>query len=183
MPSQNSTLLSRSAGFLPISIWIALIAIFGATGIILRQVAIPTFSLYVTLTPGFIIPLLAGIILGPIGGALCGAIVGISGALYEPILIPLIGNIALGLSTGIPTYFREWLNQYLWTILCVVSAISIGGFFPTFIVEVYIFAIPIPIAAITASIDAAQAGVWVSLALLIVHNIVNPLLSRYQKTN
>lgn len=183
MASQNSSLLPRSAGFLPVSIWIALVAIFSATGIVLRQIAIPTLSLYVTLTPGFIIPLLAGIILGPIGGVLCGAIVGISGAPYEPILIPLIGNIALGLSTGIPTYFRQWLNQYLWAFLCVFSAISFGGFFPTFIVEVYIFAIPIHIAAITASIDAIQAGVWVSLALLIVHSIVSPLLSRHQNTN
>ena len=92
MTSPNRFLQPTHEGQLPLSLWVALLAIFSAVGVILRQVAIPTFSMYVTLTPGFVMPLLAGIVLGPIGGILCGVFVGISGALWEPILIPLVGN-------------------------------------------------------------------------------------------
>jgi hypothetical protein len=181
MTSQNLTLQSNSANTLPISFWTALLALFAAIGIVLRQVAIPIFPPYVTLTPGFIMPLLAGIVLGPLGGAIGGIIVGLSGALWEPFLIPLIGNIALGLSTGIPSYFRYKMSHFLWITMSILSAIFIGGFLPTFTIETLIYGVPFMIAAITASFDASQAGIWSGIALFTFVGIVNPVLEQYRR--
>lgn len=181
LPSQNPTFQSSSQGILPLSLWIALVAIFAASGIVLRQIAIPTFSPYVTLTPGFLFPLLAGIVLGPIGGLLCGVFVGISGALWEPFVIPLIGNIALGLSTGIPSIFRHRIHRFSWILVCILSAVMIGGFFPTFCIEVLVFAVPTFVAILTASVDAVQAGIWVTVAIILAHTVVDPLLLRYRR--
>ena len=182
MTSPNRFLQPSHEGHLPLSLWIALLAIFSAVGIILRQIAIPTYSIYVTLTPGFIIPLLAGIVLGPLGGILCGVLVGISGALWEPILIPLVGNIALGLSTGIPTYFQKNLQHKWWMVVCFVSAVIFGGFLPTFAVEVFLFIVPPYFAALTASIDAIQAGIWVLVAILLTQGVIDTILVRYRRT-
>lgn len=181
MASTNQTLQPSHGGIFPLSIWIGLLAIFSAVGIVLRQIVIPTFSPYVTLTPGFIIPLLAGIILGPLGGILCGIFVGISGALWEPFLIPLIGNIALGISTGIPTYYRQKLNQLSWIVLCILTAVIIGGFLPTFSIEVLIFGLPATIAVITASVDGIQAGIWIVVAIILAQGIIDPILLRYKR--
>lgn len=183
MASQNLTLQSINVKTLPVSLWTALLALFAAIGIVLRQVAIPIFPPYVTLTPGFIMPLLAGIILGPLGGAICGIIVGISGALWEPFLIPLVGNIALGLSTGIPAYFRHKMPPFLWMTSSILSAILIGGFLPTFTIEIFIYGVPPMIAALTASFDAGQAGIWTTIALFIFVGVIHPLLERYQRPN
>jgi hypothetical protein len=169
-----------NSGMLPFSLWVALLAFCSALGIVLRQIAIPTFTPYVNLTPGFVMPLLAGMLLGPLGGVFCGVFVGMSGALWEPFLIPLLGNIALGLSTGLPSYFRFKMPQSLWMFLCVVFAIILGGFLPTFTVEVFVAVVLPPIAAITAGIDAAQAGLWASIALLILLGFVDSLLKPYQ---
>ncbi|MFX1566185.1 MAG: hypothetical protein ACFFCH_09355 [Promethearchaeota archaeon] len=181
MPSQNLMLQPSSQGSLPLSIWIALLAIFAASGIILRQVAIPIFPPYVTLTPGFVIPLLTGIVLGPLGGILCGMFVGVSGAFWEPVLIPLVGNIALGLSTGLPTYFRHRIHNISWMLTCVISAILIGGFLPTFSIESLVFGVPSFVAALTASVDALQAGIWVIIALILAQTIVDPLVIRHKR--
>ncbi|MFX1319272.1 MAG: ECF transporter S component [Promethearchaeota archaeon] len=183
MPSPNPLFQPTHQGNLPTTLWIAILAIFSAIGIVLRQLAIPTFSPYVTLTPGFLIPLIAGIVLGPVGGFLCGLFVGISGALWEPSLIPLLGNVALGMSTGIPTYYRHKLHQTPWMVACIISAIIIGGFLPTFTIEVLVFGVLPIIAALTASIDAVQAGIWVAVALLLTQGIIEPILSKYWKTN
>ncbi|MFX0078663.1 MAG: hypothetical protein ACFE8O_05430 [Candidatus Hermodarchaeota archaeon] len=181
MTSPNFTLQPRGKGTLSLSIWIALLALFSASGVIFRQISIPIFPPFVSLTPGFLLPLLAGMILGPVGGTLCGMFVGVSGALWEFPLIPLIGNIALGLSTGIPSFYRNRMSPVLWMSLCVVSAMIIGGFLPTFIVEVLVAMFPPSIATVTATIDALQALVWVVVAILIVMSIVDPILDRYRR--
>ena len=183
MASPNLTLQPIHEGTLLISLWVTILALFSAVGIILRQVAIPTFSPYVTLTPGFVMPLLTGIVLGPLGGLLCGVIVGMSGALWEPILIPLLGNIALGVSTGIPTYYRHKLSRVSWTLICILSAVIIGGFLPTFVIEVLVFGVPMIVAALTASVDAVQAGIWVVVVIILAQRIVDPILLRYRRTS
>ena len=182
MTSLNRFLQPSHEGFLPLSLWITLLAIFSAVGIVLRQVAIPTFSPYVTLTPGFVMPLLTGIVLGPLGGILCGVFVGISGALWEPFLIPLVGNIALGISTGIPTYYRNKLQRNGWMIACLISAVILGGFLPTFVIEVFILVVPPYSAALPASIDAVQAGIWVLVTIILAQGVIDPILSRYRRT-
>lgn len=181
LTAPNFILQPAGKGNLSLSIWIALSAVFAATGVVFRQISIPIFPPFVSLTPGFLMPLLAGIILGPLGGALCGLFVGVSGALWEFPLIPLIGNIALGLSTGIPSFYRNRMAPVLWMSLCIVSAMIIGGFLPTFIVEVMVIRFPPSIAAVTASFDAFQAIVWVIVAILLVMSIVDPILSRYRR--
>ncbi len=179
--SPNFTVQPSGKGTLSLSIWIALVAFFTAIGVLFRQISIPIFPPFVSLTPGFLMPLLAGIILGPLGGVLCGLFVGVSGALWEFPLIPLIGNIALGLSTGIPSFFRNRMLPVLWMSLCVISAMIIGGFLPTFIVEVLVIGFPPYVATLTASIDAFQAIVWVAVAILLVMSIVDPILNRYRR--
>jgi len=181
MPSSRMTLQPLDSGALPFSLWLALLVVFSALGIALRQVAIPTYTLFVNLTPGFIIPLLSGMLLGPLGGIFCGVFVGMSGALWEPFLIPLVGNIALGLSTGLPSYFRHKIPYSLWLILCLIFAICIGGFFPTFAVEVFVAQIPPSVAILSASIDAVQAGLWVIIAFFILRGVVKPLLNPYRQ--
>lgn len=179
--SPNFTLQPIGKGTLSLSIWIALLALFAATGVIFRQISIPIFPPFVSLTPGFLMPLLAGMVLGPLGGALCGLFVGVSGALWEFPLIPLIGNIALGLSTGIPSYYRNKMPPVLWMSLCVVSAMLIGGFLPTFAIEVVIIGFHPSIATLTASVDAFQAIIWAVVAILLVMSIVDPILNRYRR--
>jgi hypothetical protein len=181
LTSPNFILQPTGKGTLSLSIWIALLAVFAATGVVFRQISIPIFPPFVSLTPGFLMPLLAGIILGPVGGALCGLFVGVSGALWEFPLIPLIGNIALGLSTGTPSFYRNRMTPVLWISLCIVSAMIIGGFLPPFIVEVMVIRFPPSIATVTASIDALQAIVWVIVAILLVMSIVDPILNRYRR--
>ncbi|MHA2313822.1 MAG: hypothetical protein ACXACF_00820 [Candidatus Hermodarchaeia archaeon] len=181
MPSPSFTLQPIGKGTLSLSIWIALLALFTATGVIFRQISIPIFPSFVSLTPGFLLPLLAGMVLGPLGGALCGLFVGVSGALWEFPLIPLIGNIALGLSTGSPSFYRHKMPPVLWMSLCVISAMLIGGFLPTFIIEVVIIRFHPVIAMLTASVDAFQAIIWTVVAILLVIGIVDPILNRYRR--
>jgi len=152
---------------------VVLLALFAALGILLRQVAFPTSIPNVTLTPGFTIPLLTGIALGPIEGLACGLIVGVSGGLTELPLIPLLGNMALGLSTGIPSLARGRLPYPLWASLCVVSGGFFGGFLPTFAV-LFFFQ---PIVAVAAGLtDGLQGVVWTIVALLLDKTAIQPLL-------
>ncbi|MDO8055402.1 MAG: hypothetical protein Q6361_00935, partial [Candidatus Hermodarchaeota archaeon] len=181
MPSHHITLQPLDSGTLPFSVWLALLVICSALGIVLRQVVIPTYTPYVNLTPGFVMPLFAGMLLGPLGGVFCGIFVGMSGALWEPFLIPLIGNIALGLSTGLPSYFRHKVPYLFWILFCVVLAISLGGFLPTFAVEVLIAGVYPLFAALSASIDAVQAGLWAVISLLVLRGVVQPLLNPYRQ--
>ncbi|MFX0168767.1 MAG: hypothetical protein ACFE89_05325 [Candidatus Hodarchaeota archaeon] len=125
-------------------------------------------------------PILTGLLLGPLGGVLCGVFVGMSGALWEPFLIPILGNIALGLSTGIPSFYRHKIPKSLWIALCMLLAVVLGGFLPTFSIEVFIAGILPAFAVITASIDAVQAGIWASLALLLQLGVIEPILNPYK---
>ena len=161
---------------MPLSVWLALLVILTAVGIVLRQIAIPV-AVNITLTPGFTAPLLAGMLLGPVAGVLCGLIVGMSGALTEWWLLPVMGNIALGLSTGLPSLVRGRLPRPVWAALCVAMAVVVGGFLPTFTEKVIVELLPAIVAALEACIDAAQAGVWAVVALILEAGVVRPLLA------
>jgi hypothetical protein len=163
---------------LPPVLRVVVLAMFAAVGILLRQVALPTSLPYATLTPGFTIPLLTGLALGPIGGLACGLIVGISGGLTEPVLLPVLGNIALGVSTGIASLARRRLPYLLWASLCVVSGSFFGGFLPTFSIEVLVFLVQ-PVAALAAALtDGLQGIVWAIVAVVLDKTAVHPLLQR-----
>ena len=123
-------------------------------------------------------PLLTGLALGPVGGFACGLVVGIVGALSEPALVPLLGNIALGLSTGIPSLVRKRLPYPVWASLCVASGSFFGGFLPTYSVEVLAYLVP-PVAALADGlIDGLQAILWATLAVLLDKTVVQPTLQR-----
>jgi hypothetical protein len=118
--------------------------------------------------------------LGPLGGILTGLFVGISGALWEPILIPLLGNMALGISTGLPTYYRFKIQRAFWIFVCILSSVFIGGFLPTFSIEILVFGVPLVAAMLTASLDALQAGIWIFVAIFFAEGVVDPILHRYK---
>ncbi|MFX1475067.1 MAG: hypothetical protein ACFFCO_06310 [Promethearchaeota archaeon] len=178
---KSATVSRYTKSWLPLTFRIALLVIFAALGVVLRQLAIPTWTLYVTLTPGFTMPLLTGMVLGPVEGIVCGLMVGISGAfapIPEPVLIPIIGNIALGLSTGLPALIRERIPRPLFIAICLVSASLIGGFLPTFGVETLVFLEHPFGAAIIASLDAVQATIWVVVALFLDMGVIQPIIRR-----
>jgi hypothetical protein len=154
---------------------LVLLALFAALGVVLRRVELPTSLPDVKLTPGFTIPLLTGMALGPIEALACGLIVGISGALSEMPLIPILGNPALGLSTGILSLARRRLPYPLWAGLCVMSGSFFGGFLPTFAV-LFFFQ---PVVALASGLtDALQAVVWTIVALLLDKMAIQPMLAR-----
>lgn len=178
MAASKPSTSDASARHLPPALRVVVLAMFAAVGILLRQVAIPTSLPFVTLTPGFTMPLLTGVALGPIEGLACGLIVGISGGLTEPALLPVLGNIALGLSTGIPSLVRRRLRYPLWASLCVMSGSFFGGFLPTFSVEALVFLVH-PIAATAAAVaDGLQGMVWAIVAVVVDKAAVQPSLQR-----
>ncbi len=166
--------------WMPLTFRIALLAVFTALGVVIRQFKIPVVPEVVELTPGFIMPFLTGLVLGPGEGAICGLIVGIGGALTstELFLIPIIGNIALGISTGVPALWRERIHRYLFIGLCIVSASIFGGFLPTYGISVIFMGLNPIGAAFFASIDAMQAIVWVVVALILDTGVIQPIIHR-----
>jgi len=148
---------------------LAIIAVLGALGALLRYfTAITVVPGVVELSPSFLIPQLAGMLMGSIGGSLCGIIVGVAGSIRgeEFPLIPLLGNIALGISTGIVKDFFSDDKRKLKVLLYVISGAFIGGFLPTFAIS--IFFAPAFAVIFYALIDAFQAGFWAFIGVIVL---------------
>jgi len=148
---------------------LAFVAVFGALGALLRYfVAITVIPGVVELSPSFLIPQLAGMLMGSIGGSLCGIIVGVAGSVRgeEFPLIPLLGNVALGLSTGIVKDFVSDEKRKLKKLLYVISGAFIGGFIPTFAISI-LFA-PAFAVVFYALIDAFQASLWAFIGVIML---------------
>ena len=148
---------------------LAFVAVFSALGALLRYfVAITVIPGVVELSPSFLIPQLAGMLMGSIGGSLCGIIVGVAGSVRgeEFPLIPLLGNIALGLSTGIVKDFVSDEKIKLKKLLYVISGAFIGGFIPTFAISI-LFA-PAFAVVFYALFDAFQAGLWTFIGVIVL---------------
>lgn len=148
---------------------IAIVAVLGALGALLRYfVAITVIPGVVELTPSFLIPQLAGMLMGSLGGSLCGVIVGVAGSVRggEFPLIPLLGNVALGFSTGIVKDIVGKERKRMKKVLYVVSGAFIGGFLPTFVISI-LFA-PVFSIVFYALIDAFQAGFWAFIGVIIL---------------
>lgn len=157
------------------------LALISAIGIVVRVfVRIPLIFGVVELTPGFLFSLLGGIIGGLPGGILVGAITGLGGAmvLAEPPLLPLIGNICLGIGSGYAIHLvanRESLKFYL---LVILGAPIIGGFIPTFLISA-LYGIVFEIIIVSAIADTFQTLIWVVPALLIEKFIIRPVIGHY----
>ncbi|MEM2142861.1 MAG: hypothetical protein QXQ81_06360, partial [Candidatus Thorarchaeota archaeon] len=127
------------------------------------------------LTPGFMFSMLGGIVGGLPGGIVVGSIVGIGGAIAggETPLLPLIGNICLGVGTGIGFYVDTNRNSLRYYTSVIVGGTVIGGFIPTLTI---FSGFEFVAALIPALADAFQAFIWAVLALLIDLRMVRPLL-------
>ncbi len=158
--SQNTTLVTT-------------LAILAAMGISVRfLVRIPIIPGLLELTPGFMFSELGGIIGGLAGGMLVGAIVGVGGAMAggEPFLLPMIGNIFLGVGTGWAIHVNSDRDSVHYRIMVILGGALIGGFLPSITIFAF-FTESLEAAIIVALIDCFQAGLWASVALFVEKSI------------
>jgi hypothetical protein len=152
-----------------------------ALGIVVRVfVQIPLIFGVVVLTPGFLFSLLGGVIGGIPGGVLVGAITGLGGALAltEPPLLPMIGNICLGIGSGYALHLVKNRNNLKYYLMIIIGAPIIGGFIPTFVISLlYLF--PMAIVVTGAIADTIQTLIWVFPALLLEKTFIRPLIGHY----
>ena len=135
---------------------VALSGTLGALGIVLRSFYLE-ITANVQLTPGMIPPALAGMLMGLEGGFITGLIVGVYGALFsgEFPLIPLVGNVLLGIGPGIVYEILDDRRTSLKSIVYVLMTGFIGGFIPTFL---FLLVLVSPaIAALSALFDLTNA--------------------------
>ena len=157
------------------------LAMIAALGIVVRVfVHIPLIFGVVDLTPGFLFSLLGGVIGGLPGGILVGSITGLGGAmaLTEPPLLPVIGNICLGIGAGYALHFVNSRDIFRYYIMVIVGAPIIGGFIPTFVISLLYFD-PLGIVIAAAIADTIQTLIWVIPALLLEKYIIRPLIGHY----
>ncbi|MFX0097172.1 MAG: ECF transporter S component [Candidatus Hodarchaeota archaeon] len=150
----------------------ALSGTLGALGIVLRSFYLE-ITANVQLTPGMIPPALAGMLMGLEGGFITGLIVGVYGALFsgEFPLIPLAGNMLLGIGPGIIYEIVDDRHTSLKSILYVLLTGFLGGFAPTFLFLLVL--VPPAIAAPSALFDltnAIIAGIIGVIIWLLIRN-------------
>lgn len=156
------------------------LALIAALGIVVRYaIQIPVIPNAVVLTPGFLFSLLGGVVGGLPGGIIVGAIVGASGAISgtEVPLLPMLGNICLGIGSGYAIYFaiRDTMRYYM---LVILGGGIIGGFIPTMTVFSSLVD-PLIVNLVAATIDMAQAFLWAATALVVEKRIIRPIVGHY----
>ena len=157
------------------------LATIAALGIVVRVfLHIPVIPGVVDLTPGFLFSLLGGVVGGLPGGILVGAITGLGGAivLTEPPMLPMIGNICLGIGAGYALHLVTNRDSYKYYLMLVIGAPIIGGFIPTFVISLLYFD-PLGIVVAAAIADTIQTLIWIFPALLIEKYIIRPLIGHY----
>ncbi|MFX1351676.1 MAG: hypothetical protein ACFFA1_05600 [Promethearchaeota archaeon] len=150
----------------------ALSGTLGALGIVLRSFYLE-ITANVQLTPGMIPPALAGMLMGLEGGFITGLIVGIYGAFFsgEFPLIPLVGNVLLGIGPGVVYEMLDDRHTSLKGILYVLLTGFVGGFIPTFLFLVVL--VSPAIAVLSALFDltnAIIAGIIGVIIWLLIRN-------------
>ncbi|MFW9967667.1 MAG: hypothetical protein ACFFEA_10985 [Candidatus Thorarchaeota archaeon] len=157
------------------------LSMLAAMGIVVRMfVRIPVIPGLLDLTPGFLFSEFGGVIGGLPGGALVGAVVGFGGAIAggEPPLLPMIGNICLGIGTGFAIHIKTDRDSLLYIMLVILGGGVIGGFIPS----VTVFAAvteSIEITILYATIDMLQAFLWASVALVLEKLVIRPIIGQY----
>jgi hypothetical protein len=157
------------------------LAMLAAMGIVVRIfVRIPVIPGLLDLTPGFLFSELGGVIGGLPGGALVGAIVGLGGAIAggEPPLLPMIGNICLGIGTGYAIHVRADRDSRLYIAMVIFGGGVIGGFIPSMTIFAA-FTESIEITILYAAIDMLQAFLWAFVALLLERIVIRPIIGQY----
>ena len=161
------------------------LALIAALGIIVRLfVRIPIIPGLLELTPGFLFSELGGVIGGIPGGIVVGAIVGIGGALGggEVPILPMIGNICLGIGTGWAIHLSSDRDNIRYALMAIAGAGIFGGFIPSMTVFAG-FAGSLEAAFIAAIIDGVQATLWAVVALLLERIIIRPTIGDYLYRN
>ncbi len=159
----------------------ATLAMLAGFGIVVRMfVRIPVIPGLLDLTPGFLFSELGGIIGGLPGGALVGAVVGLGGAVAggEPPLLPMIGNICLGVGTGYAIHLRPNRDSTIYAAMVVLGGGIVGGFIPSLTIFAAVTE-SIEVTLLFATIDMLQAFLWAFVALLVERAIVGPLAGHY----
>lgn len=157
------------------------LAMLAAIGIVVRMfVRIPVIPGLLDLTPGFLFSELGGVIGGLPGGALVGAIVGLGGAMAggEPPLLPMIGNICLGIGTGYAIHVRADRDSLSYAVMVILGGGIIGGFIPSMTIFAA-FTESIEITILYAAIDMFQAFLWAIVALLLEKIVIRPIIGQY----
>ncbi len=157
------------------------LALIAAIGIVVRMfVRIPVIPGFVEITPGFLFSLLGGVIGGVPGGIFVGAIVGIGGAMGggEPPLLPMIGNIFLGIGSGLAIHVTKERNSRKYALMVVLGGGIIGGFIPTATVFASLVD-PIQVIMAAALLDMTQGFLWAIVALFVERSIIRPIVGDY----
>ncbi len=163
------------------TVTITCMAMIAALGIATRfLIRIPVIPNLVELTPGFLFSELSGIVGGLAGGVLVGATIGIGGAVAggEVPLMPMIGNIFLGIGTGYAIHFAKDRDSYKYALMVILGGGIIGGFVPD--MSVFLPLTESMQAALVAALaDTFQGLIWAPVALFVERVIVRPLLGHY----
>ncbi len=160
---------------------LAILAILAAMGIFVRTfIQIPVVPGLVELTPGFLFSILGGVIGGIPGGILVGAITGLGGAIAggEPPILPMIGNIFLGIGAGYAIYLVDERDSIKYAILVILGSGIIGGFIPSATIFATLSDSIVVIVA-TAAIDMFQGFLWGIVAIMVEKWIIRPIAGQY----
>jgi hypothetical protein len=153
-------------------------AVIGSLGIVVRMFVRFSVMPGVELTPGFMFSELGGLVGGLPGGVLVGAIVGVGGAMAggEMPLLPLVGNVCLGLGTGTAVVADPARSSIRYYVTALLGGAVIGGFIPTMtIFSGFEFAA----AFIPAIVDSFQAFIWAAVALSVERGLIRPVVGHY----
>jgi hypothetical protein len=162
------------------TITITTLAMIAAVGIVVRlTVRLVLIPGLVEITPGFLFSELGGVIGGIPGGALVGTIVGLGGAIAggETPLLPLIGNICLGIGTGYAIHIVHNRDSLKYALLVIIGGGVIGGLLPSF--AIFILTESFGLAFAYALLDFYQALGWAAAALLTEAYIIRPVIGNY----
>ena len=162
------------------SVTISILGTIAALGIVTRMIIrFPIVVGFLEITPGFVFSLLGGVVGGLPGGIMVGAIVGIGGAMVggETPLLPLIGNICLGVGTGWVFHVTSNRDSKLYYLLVIVGGGIIGGFLPS--LDIVALTGSFEAALIVAILDCIQACLWAVVALFVNKLIILPLAGHH----
>ena len=161
---------------------ISTLAMIAALGVVVRlTIRFPIIPDLVEITPAFTFSLLGGVIGGIPGGIFVGSIVGLSGAMGggEFPLIPLVGNILLGVGTGYAIHLNPDRDSKQYSIMAILGGGIIGGFVSDMIIMLGIMGDILEIALMVSIADMIMAFVWVVVAILIERKLIRPIIGHY----
>ncbi|MHA1638203.1 MAG: hypothetical protein ACTSUO_07780 [Candidatus Thorarchaeota archaeon] len=161
---------------------ITTLAMIAALGVVVRLtirfVVIPDL---VEITPAFIFSLLGGIIGGIPGGVFVGFIVGLSGALGggEFPLIPLVGNILLGVGTGYAIHLNSNRDSKRYSLMAILGGGLIGGFISDMVILMAILELPLEASLPVSIVDMTMAFIWAFVAIVVERKLIRPIIGHY----